>query len=337
MKRIITQHLEIFPLSTQQLGDFLKNPDKLEQELGFPISRLIIDENVERAINTKLAHLDNIPEMHHIWRTYWLIQIREPAFGAGLAGFKGHPDKNNSTEIGYGIDPEFRNKGIMSEAISALTEWALSQPECRRVTATHVIHPASNRLLEKIGYSFIEETPQGSTWYRERLQISDQTNVYTFSPIGIIHSPHMEPSGTPIQPKAAANSTGFIDIFPQYQTGLQDLDGFSHIILLYAFHRAAPSQLIVQPFLDSNQHGIFATRAPARPNPIGLSVVRLNSVEGSRLHISGVDMLDQTPLLDIKPFVPQFDSPMVDRLGWLEQNINGIQITRDDGRFAQKP
>jgi RimJ/RimL family protein N-acetyltransferase len=170
MNRLGAQHLEIFPLSIQQLGDFLKKPTHLEQELGFPISRSIMDENVQRAINAKLSHLSNTPATQHIWRTYWLIQIREPAFGAGLAGFKGYPDKNGSAEIGYGIDPEFRNKGYMSEAISALTEWALSQSECRRVMATHVINPASNRLLEKICYSFIEKTPQGSTWYCESLK-----------------------------------------------------------------------------------------------------------------------------------------------------------------------
>ena len=156
----------------------------------------------------------------------------------------------------------------------------------------------------------------------------------TFTPIGLIHSPFEQPAGTPIQPKAGENTPGQVEIYPEYGAGLHDLDGFSHIILLYLCHMAKPFTLSVTPFLDQQAHGVFATRAPARPNPIGLSVVRLERIEGLTLHIRDVDMVDGTPLLDIKPYVPQFDQRDVTRLGWLEQAIDRLPGTRDDGRFT---
>jgi tRNA-Thr(GGU) m(6)t(6)A37 methyltransferase TsaA len=157
----------------------------------------------------------------------------------------------------------------------------------------------------------------------------------TFSPIGIIRSPFKEPQGTPIQPEAAQNVPGMVEILPEYQAGLQDLQGFSHIILIYHFHLAGGFTLQVKPFLDDQQRGVFATRAPARPNPIGLSIVRLERVEGGRLYLREVDIVDGTPLLDLKPYVPRFDCHPEAKSGWLEKNLDKLERARDDGRFSR--
>lgn len=142
--------------------------------------------------------------------------------------------------------------------------------------------------------------------------------VYTFRPIGVIHTPFTESEKTPLHP-ARSQATGTVEVFPEYAQGLQDVEGMSHLILLYVFHRSQGYPLLVIPFLDDQPRGLFATRYPARPNPIGLSVVRLLSRQDNLLHISGVDMLDGTPLLDIKPYMPEFDAPGELRLGWYEQ------------------
>lgn len=152
--------------------------------------------------------------------------------------------------------------------------------------------------------------------------------------IGIVHSPFHEPEGTPIQSTGAVGVQGTVEIFPEFAQGLRDLDGFSHIILMYHFHRSDGFTLLVTPFMDSVQRGVFATRAPRRPNPIGLSVVRLNKLQNQTLHIEGVDILDGTPVLDIKPYVPEFDHYAVDRIGWLEQAKRHVRATKADRRFT---
>ena len=124
-----------------------------------------------------------------------------------------------------------------------------------------------------------------------------------------------------------------MEVFPEYGEGLADLEGFSHLILLYHFHLAQGFALRVKPFLDEQQHGLFATRAPARPNPIGISIVRLERVEGTRLYIREVDIVDGTPLLDIKPYVPRFDRRDGATSGWLAENLDRLESARDDGRF----
>ena len=141
-----------------------------------------------------------------------------------------------------------------------------------------------------------------------------------FTPIGIIHSPFMEPEGMPIQPVGAVGVKGTVEVFEDFHSGLEDLDGFSHIILLYHFHRSHGFDLRVVPFMDSRKRGLFATRAPKRPNPIGLSIVQLDKIEDGVLHIQSVDILDGTPLLDIKPYVPEFDEQAGARTGWLEKS-----------------
>jgi tRNA-Thr(GGU) m(6)t(6)A37 methyltransferase TsaA len=158
-------------------------------------------------------------------------------------------------------------------------------------------------------------------------------DTITLTPIGIIHTPFRSVEGMPIQPAGAADVNGTVEIRPEYEQGLDGLDGFSHIILLYAFHLSQGYSLKVKPFLDEERHGVFATRAPRRPNPIGLSVVRLVRVEGCTLEVQGVDMVDGTPLLDLKPFVPQFDVPQVERIGWLEKNLERLTQARADSRF----
>ena len=152
-------------------------------------------------------------------------------------------------------------------------------------------------------------------------------------PIGIIHTPFTEPEGMPIQPKGATGIRGTIELFDEYHEGLKDLDGFSHIILLYHFHRSHGFNLQVVPFMDSELRGLFATRAPRRPNPIGISVVQLDKIENGVLHIQNVDIMDGTPLLDIKPYVPEFDSPQNIRTGWLEQARKTVSGRKSDDRF----
>ena len=121
---------------------------------------------------------------------------------------------------------------------------------------------------------------------------------------------------------------------PEFEKGLKDLDGFSHVILLYHFHRATDWEPIVTPFMDCQPRGVFSTRAPKRPNPIGISIVKLSRIDKTVLHIENVDVLDGTPLLDIKPYVPQFDQFPADRTGWLEQAKGSVREKKSDGRFA---
>ena len=159
-----------------------------------------------------------------------------------------------------------------------------------------------------------------------------------YVPIGVVHSPFREPTGTPIQ-SAAASAIGVeaqVEIFPSFREGLRDLEGFSHLILLYHMHRIQPAGLLVKPFLGNKSRGVFATRSPGRPNPIGFSVVRLLSVEDGELRITDVDILDQTPVLDIKPYVGEFDIRPVERIGWFADNLCKLDKTKDDGRFAKK-
>jgi tRNA-Thr(GGU) m(6)t(6)A37 methyltransferase TsaA len=153
------------------------------------------------------------------------------------------------------------------------------------------------------------------------------------TPIGIIHTPFTELEGMPIQPAGAIGVKGTVEVFEKFRAGLQDVGGFSHIILLYLFHRSEGFSLKVIPFLDNQLRGLFATRAPKRPNPIGLSVVRLDRIENHVLHILDVDILDGTPLLDIKPYVPEFDCRKDVRTGWFGQAKGKASTLKSDDRF----
>ena len=155
-----------------------------------------------------------------------------------------------------------------------------------------------------------------------------------FRPIGVVYSPFKALEGMPIQPCGAEGVAGEIEIFQEFAAGLKDLEGFSHLWLIYWLHEVKSASLIVKPFLDTVEHGIFATRAPSRPNPIGLSVVRLKGVDGNRLSVENVDVLNGTPLLDIKPYVPAFDQVSADRIGWFAGKTGQAVQVRSDGRFV---
>jgi tRNA-Thr(GGU) m(6)t(6)A37 methyltransferase TsaA len=155
-------------------------------------------------------------------------------------------------------------------------------------------------------------------------------------PIGVIRSPFTTVAGTPLQSVAAGHVSGSVEIRPDLAPGLRDLDGFSHLHLLTWLHHSPPaSRLELVPFLDDTPRGIFATRSPERPNPIGLSVVRLLKVEGAKLWVSGLDLLDGTPVLDIKPYVPDFDLFEPERFGWLERRAADVHRVVSDERFLR--
>lgn len=152
-------------------------------------------------------------------------------------------------------------------------------------------------------------------------------------PIGIIHTPFRSPENMPIQPGGAADISGSIELKTEFAEGLRDLDGFSHIYLIYQFHRATRTELLVTPFMDTVPRGVYATRSPLRPNHIGMSLVKLVSIDGCTLHIRGADMLDATPLLDIKPFIPAFDHVTSARSGWMTASTTDVAAKRSDNRF----
>ena len=153
-------------------------------------------------------------------------------------------------------------------------------------------------------------------------------------PIGIIRTPHSDVNNMPIQPIAAEGIFGTIELLPEYADGLKDIEGFSHLTLLYHFHKINGYKLRAIPFMDTEEHGIFASKAPKRPNAIGTSTVKLIAVEGNILHIEQVDMLDGTPLIDIKPFYPRYDNRENVKIGWLEKSKNlPLEKLRSDERF----
>lgn len=153
-------------------------------------------------------------------------------------------------------------------------------------------------------------------------------------PIGIVRTPFQQASGTPIQSAGANGARGTVELELQYVAGLKDIEGLERLWLLYYFDRVSTPQLLVKPYLDPAERGIFATRSPARPNCIGMSAVRLLGVDENRLLVADVDMLDGTPLLDIKPYVPAFDHFAVTRVGWYEQKSSSGVVA--DDRFERK-
>lgn len=150
----------------------------------------------------------------------------------------------------------------------------------------------------------------------------------TLKPIGIIRTPYKEPKGMPIQGKFEKDIEGQIEIFPNYIQGLKDIEGFSHLILIYYFDRAKEEKLLGKPFLEDETHGIFAIRSPMRPNHIGFSVVKLKKIENNTITFSEVDILDNTPLLDIKPYVSHFDSRENVENGWLDKHFASGKIPK---------
>ena len=161
-------------------------------------------------------------------------------------------------------------------------------------------------------------------------------NTIEFQPIGIVHTPFKQIHNMPIQPASASGIQGKLILKPEFTQGLRDLEGVSHVYLIYYLHKVKNHQLLVIPFMDTVPRGVFSTRAPKRPNPIGLSVVKLVSIENNILYLENVDMLDGTPVLDIKPYVPTFDLQDEFRVGWLKETDDEVKSKRSDGRFKDK-
>jgi tRNA-Thr(GGU) m(6)t(6)A37 methyltransferase TsaA len=159
------------------------------------------------------------------------------------------------------------------------------------------------------------------------------TSKVVYQPVGVIHTPFETKEDIPIQPPGGEDVEGVAVLRPELAEALADLDGFSHIYLIYHMHRSRGYSLKVVPFLDTQKRGVFATRAPRRPNPIGLSVVRVKRIDGNRIYFQGVDMVDGTPLLDVKPCVREFDSRSKMRIGWLEGKSGRTRHHRSNGRF----
>ncbi len=162
--------------------------------------------------------------------------------------------------------------------------------------------------------------------------MSGTTAAFTFHSIGVVRSRFTEQRGTPIQPAAGAGTRGRLELEPELAPALADLDGFERIWVLFVLDRARAFAPMVVPYRDVHPRGLFATRAPARPNPIGLSVLRLERIQGSTLFVSDLDILDGSPILDLKPYVPEFDAHPGSRAGWLD---SGNQRQRADGRFEE--
>ncbi len=145
-------------------------------------------------------------------------------------------------------------------------------------------------------------------------------------PIGVIRTPYKEAKGMPIQGTFEPGVLGRLELWPEYKQGLKDVEGFSHLILIYYFDRAKEAQLVGKPFLEDEPHGIFAIRSPKRPNHLGLSIVKLEKIEDNVVTFSNVDILDNTPLLDIKPYVAHFDSRDNVKSGWLDKHFKNGQV-----------
>lgn len=151
--------------------------------------------------------------------------------------------------------------------------------------------------------------------------------------IGTLHTPHETLTDMPIQPKGAQEIEGHALLLPQYEAGLKDLEGFSHLYLIYAFHEASRTEMEVVPFMDTVPRGVFSTRSPLRPSHIGLSIVRLTDIRGNRVYFSGADMLNNTPLIDIKPYIEKFDAISESLSGWMQGSQREVNDARSDDRF----
>lgn len=158
----------------------------------------------------------------------------------------------------------------------------------------------------------------------------------SYEPIGVVHSPFTTLQGMPLQSVAAADVEGEIELWEEFVPAVADLDGFSHLHVISHLHRGAPGGLTVMPFLDSTPRGVLATRSPRHPNPIGLSVVRLLAVTGTTLHVAGLDLVDGTPVLDVKPYVPEFDAVAAERTGWLQAAAARVHQVRAEARFDSR-
>ncbi len=173
MIEILTERLRLIPLSMDQMVCLLENLQELEDTLDMTVSRPVLTERVQRAIQRKIEKMDAVDKRLHPWYTYWLIVISESQCGAGLVGFKGCPDDNNGqVEIGYGMDPTYQRQGYTTEAVRALIGWAFEEPACKEIVARDVLkdNPASSRILEKVGMTVYEETEDSLSWRKHNAQ-----------------------------------------------------------------------------------------------------------------------------------------------------------------------
>lgn len=331
-----TNDIHLIALNKQQLFELIYDTDKLEIDLSITFSQSLISDQLKKAVSFKLKKLKKVVVDDHDWMTIWLLLAQNSTSVVGVFDFKSPPNHTGKVEIGFALADTFEDITIVSEAVDHLCQWAFTQPRCNLVSATMVSDSKKKVVFQTAGFSKMAECPSGSLWHRYQNQeeIPHQISKYGFESIGTIHTAYENPAGTPIQSNAAEDSLGTITLHPVLMQALRDLDGFSHIILLYVFDQISQPQLLVKPFMDDQERGIFATRAPARPNPIGLSVVRLLKIEGNRITFSGADMLNNTPLLDIKPYAPIFEPTNVDKIGWLKDREDRLANAHDDGRFS---
>ena len=320
MNESSSKETALIALNKKQLIELVYATEKLEKDLSVTISRDLITNQLTQAVAIKQKQIKKNLVSEHSWMAIWLMLPHGSSTVSGLFEFKGAPNPEGRVEIGFGIDPVFEDIPKVVEVVDSLSKWAFEQPKCTLITATSVSDPMMMKVFQEAGFLKMAEAPSGSLWhrYQDQDEIPHHITRHGFESIGVIHTAYENPIGTPIQPNAAETSLGTVIIHPMLAEGLRDLDGFSHIILLYVFDRINTPKLLVKPFMDEQDRGVFATRAPSRPNPIGISVVRLLAIEGNRISFSGADILNNTPLLDVKPYVPAFDPVDVERIGWLE-------------------
>jgi tRNA-Thr(GGU) m(6)t(6)A37 methyltransferase TsaA len=163
----------------------------------------------------------------------------------------------------------------------------------------------------------------------------NMTSEIVFKAVGVVESRFEQQAGTPIQGRLAPNETAVIRIFPEFADGLKDLEGFSHIYVFFKFDRASDKKLRVKPYLDTVERGVFATRSPLRPNPLGMTIVRLDRIDNNNLYISGIDILNNSPVIDIKPYIPDFDHQNPEKIGWYAASAERNQLVLADDRFSK--
>jgi tRNA (adenine37-N6)-methyltransferase len=240
-------------------------------------------------------------------------------FARGIAGRTGdlHIRYRNPVCIGSAVGVGAWLKRQYGALFELEAELRQGDSLCAEATARFMRAPA------------IEDTAPAST------EADGWSGRVGFAPIGVIRSEHQQPGQTPIQPVYAVGCRGRVELRPEFAAGLEDLTGFSHVYLIYHLHRAGAARLRVKPFLQDVERGVFATRAPNRPNPIGLSLVRLLGREGAILHVEGIDVLDGTPLLDLKPYSPRYDAVENAPGGWTEEVDE--QTAQERGRRGYRP
>lgn len=197
-----------------------------------------------------------------------------------------------------------------------------------------VLSSVRNVCLKPLVYTI--KRPKYTIYFSEGSKKEDAMKTVVFEPIGTIYSPFTELTGMPIQPAGAKDVEGYIEVREGLEEGLDDVEGFSHIYLFYHFHKNEGYSLKVVPFMDTELRGLFSTRAPRRPNMLGCSIVEVVRVEGRRVYVKGLDILNETPLLDMKPYVEKFDSVSHTRSGWLTENAKKSTVLRSDNRFVAK-